>query len=53
MLYYSREVKGLEAAAVRGPSDPEVRMRLSRYYRVGTLDSLVLLAAVFVMAAKP
>jgi hypothetical protein len=28
-------------------------MRLHRYYRVGTLDSLVLLAAVFVMATKP
>ena len=53
VLYYSRELKGIEAAAGRGPGDPEVRMRLQRYYRVGMLDSLVLLAAVFVMATKP
>jgi uncharacterized membrane protein len=52
-LYYGHELKGIEAAAERGPADPEVRMRLQRYYRVGTLDSLVLLAAVFVMSTKP
>ena len=53
MLYYSRELKGLAAANERGPDDPEVRMRLTRFYRVGALDSLVLIVAVFVMSAKP
>jgi uncharacterized membrane protein len=53
IVYYSREVKGLEAAAARGADDPEARMRLNRYYRVGTIDAAVLLAAVFVMSAKP
>ena len=53
IFYYSREVKGLEAAAARGADDPEARMRLNRYYRVGTIDSAVLLAAISVMSAKP
>ena len=53
MLYYSREIKGLAAAYERGPDDLEVRMRLTRFYRVGALDSLVLVGAVFVMSAKP
>jgi uncharacterized membrane protein len=53
ILYYSREIKGLEAASERGPDDPEVRMRLNRYYRVGTIDALVLFVAVFVMTTKP
>lgn len=53
IFYYSRELKGLAAAYERGPEDIEVRMRLTRFYRVGALDSLVLITAVFVMAAKP
>ena len=53
ILYYSREIKGLTTAYERGPEDLEVRMRLTRFYRVGALDSLVLLGAVFVMSAKP
>lgn len=53
IFYYSRELKGIAAAFERGPDDPEVRMRLTRFYRVGALDSLVLVSAVFVMAAKP
>ena len=53
IFYYSRELKGLAAAYERGPEDLEVRMRLTRFYRVGALDVAVLIAAVFVMSAKP
>jgi hypothetical protein len=52
IFYYGWEQKGLDAAAARGDSS-EVRRRLERYYWVGRLDGLVLVAAVFVMTAKP
>jgi uncharacterized membrane protein len=52
-FYYGNAQKGIEAAAERGPDDPELRMRLDRYYLVGRLDTLGLVAAVFVMATKP
>lgn len=53
ILYYGLEQRGIDAAAARSPDDPEVRRRLSRYYLVGMLDALVLVAAIFVMATKP
>jgi hypothetical protein len=53
IFYYGREQKGLDAAAARSLDDPEIRRRLNRYYLVGRLDTLVLVAAIFVMATKP
>jgi hypothetical protein len=52
-LYYSREFRAIDAASTRGPDDLEVHMRLHRYYRIGMLNTVVVLAAVFVMATKP
>jgi uncharacterized membrane protein len=52
IFYYGRAQKGIEAAAGRG-DDAEVRRRLDRYYLVSRLDALVLVSAVFAMAAKP
>jgi uncharacterized membrane protein len=52
IVYYGLEQKGLDAAAERGDT-AEVRRMLERYYWVGRLDTLVLVAAIFVMATKP
>jgi uncharacterized membrane protein len=52
IFYYGTEQKGIDAAAARG-DDGEVLRRLRRYYRVGRLYVLVLVAAVFVMTTKP
>jgi hypothetical protein len=53
IFYYGPAQKKIDAAAERGFDDPELRMRLDRYYLVGRLDTLILAAAVFVMTAKP
>ncbi len=52
IFYYGTEQKGIDAAAERG-DDVEVARRLGRYYLVGRIDSLVLIAAIFVMSTKP
>ena len=52
IFYYESERKRMDAAEARGDG-AEVRRLLDRFHWVGRLDGLVLIVAIFVMAAKP
>ena len=52
IFYYGPEQKRIDAALERG-DQATVRRLLDRFHRVGQIDSVVLIATVFVMTAKP
>lgn len=52
IAFYGMQLKRIERALERGNQD-DVRRALDVYYRVGRIDTLVLVSAVFAMSAKP
>jgi putative copper export protein len=52
IFYYGPEQQRIDAALGRG-DEATVSRLLARFHRVGQIDSLVLVVAVFVMTAKP
>jgi hypothetical protein len=52
IFYYGPEQQRIDAALGRG-DEAAVSRLLDRFHRVGQIDSLVLVVAVFVMTAKP